>query len=161
MRLLTTIISLLFTLNSFAGWRTETKKTLKEFKYACDSTQVTVDLIVPNNYIKGHITGLPIEAYEKFMVVFYVKTNIWYIHPYKYYEGQEEGYSYSNLNSNGDFQVKTIKRGLASKELAVVLVPKTFKINATKWWLNPVLGFLGGVLKYDCANVLIPGNGDF
>lgn len=161
MKLLTAMFSLVFALNSFAGWKAETKKILKEYKYACDTTQVAVDLIVPNHYIKGHVTGLPTEAFDKFKVVFYVKTNVWYVHPYAYYEGQEEGYSYSNLNSKGDFKVKTIKRAIPSKELAVVLVPRQFKIKDQKWWLNPILGFIGGVLKFDCANVLVPGNGDF
>jgi hypothetical protein len=161
MKTLIAMITLVYAMNSFAGWRSETKSVLKEYKYACNTTQVDVDLIVPNHYIKGHVTGLPVEAFDKFKVVFYVKTNIWYVHPYAYYEGQEEGYSYSNLTANGDFQVKTIKRAVPSKELAVVLVPKAFKIKSTKWWLNPLFGFLGGVLKYDCSNVLVPGNGDF
>jgi hypothetical protein len=161
MKLMTALITLVFASTSFAGWRSETKNTLKEYKYACKSTEVIVDAIVANQYIKGHISGLPTEAYDKFKVVFYVKTNIWYVHPYTYYQGQEEGYSYSNLNANGEFQVKTIKRAVPSKELAAVLVPKSFKITDRKWWLNPLLGFLGGVLKYDCSNVLVPGNGDF
>jgi hypothetical protein len=161
MKLLTALITLSLSLNSFANWKSDTRKTLKEFKYACKNTEVVVDSITPNEYITGHVSGLPTAAYEKFKVVFYVKTNIWYVHPYAYYEGQDEGYSYSNLNDNGEFKVRTIKRSVPSKELAAVLVPKAFKIKATKWWLNPLLGFLGGVLKYDCANVLMPGNGDF
>ena len=161
MKLLTAMLTLLFAVNSFAGWKSDTKKVLKEFSYACKSTEVAVDSIVANEWIKGHVSGLPTEAYEKFKMVFYVKTNIWYVHPYAYYEGQEEGYSFSNLNAQGEFKVKTIKRAIPSKELAAVLVPKSFKIKSTKWWLNPLFGFLGGVLKYDCSNVLVPGNGDF
>jgi hypothetical protein len=160
MKILLTMVMLSFALNSFANWKTETKKILKEYQYACDDTQVAVDSIVANDHIRGHITGLPTEAYDKFKVVFYVKTNIWYIHPYTYYEGQEEGYSYSNLNAKGEFKVKTVKRAVPSKELAVVLVPKPYKIKAQKWILNPILG-VGGVLKYDCSNILVPGNGDF
>lgn len=161
MKLLAAILTLTFAFNSFASWRSDTKKVLKEYKYACDTSQVVVDSITANEFIKGHVTGLPTEAYDKFKVVFYVKTNVWYVHPYAYYEGQEEGYSYSNLSANGGFQVKTVKRAVPSKSLAAVLVPKAFKIKATKWWLNPLFGFLGGVLKYDCANVVVPGNGDF
>ncbi|MBA2406146.1 MAG: hypothetical protein H0V66_15330 [Bdellovibrionales bacterium] len=161
MKLLAALMTLTFAMNSFASWRSETKQVLKEYKYACQTTEVAVDSITANEYITGHITGLPTEAYEKFKVVFYVKTNRWYVHPYAYYEGQDEGYSYSNLNANGQFKVRTIKRAVPSKELAVVLVPKAYKIRSQKWTLNPILGFLGGVLKYDCSNVLVPGNGDF
>lgn len=161
MKLLTAMFTLLIAANSFASWRSETKSVLKEYKYACNSTEVAVDSIIANEWIKGHVTGLPTEAYDKFKMVFYVKTNIWYVHPYAYYEGQEEGYSYSNLTAKGEFKVKTIKRAVPSKELAAVLVPKSFKIKSTKWWLNPLFGFLGGVLKYDCSNVIVPGNGDF
>jgi hypothetical protein len=78
-----------------------------------------------------------------------------------YYPGQDEGYSYSNINERGEFKVKTVKRNVPSKELAAVIVPKTFKIAAQKWWLKPILGFVGGVLKYQCASTIVPGNGDF
>lgn len=161
MKLLIATIGLAFACSAFAGWKSETKSVLKEYDYACRNTQVSVDSIVANKHIKGHITGLPTEAHDKFMVVFYVKTNRWYIHPYSYYEGQDEGYSYSNISANGGFEVKTIKRALPSKELAAVLVPKSFKIRSQRWLLNPFFGFIGGVLKYDCAYSLVPGNGDF
>ncbi len=161
MKLLALILTLSFSLSAAASWRSETTRTLNEYAYACDDTKVTVDSIVANEHIKGHITGLPTEALEKFKVVFYVKTNIWYVHPYAFYAGQPEGYSYSNLTNDGEFTIKSVQRGVPSKTLAAVVVPKSFKIKATKWWLNPLFGFLGGVLKYDCAYTLVDGNGDF
>lgn len=161
MKLWLILLTLTFTLGAQASWRSEAKATLKEYSYACKNTQVTIDSIVANEVIQGHVTGLPVEAYDKFKVVFYVKTNVWYVHPYKYYEGQEQGYSYSNLNANGEFSVKTVKRSIPSKELAAVLVPKSYKIQSQKWWLNPLLGFIGGILKWDCAYTRVPGNGDF
>lgn len=161
MKLLTVTMCLIFTCSAFAGWKADTKRTLKEYNYACRNTEVSVDSIVANEHIQGHIKGLPTEAFDKFMVVFYVKTNRWYIHPYTYYEGQEEGYSFSNLTANGSFEVKSVKRAVPSKELAAVLVPKTFKIRSQSWLLNPLFGFLGGILKYDCAYTRVPGNGDF
>jgi hypothetical protein len=161
MKLLAMLLTLSFAGSALASWKSDTKAVLKEYSYACKNTQVSVDSIVANEHINGHITGLPTEALEKFKVVFYVKTNRWYVHPYSYYEGQEEGYSYSNLNAKGEFSVKTIKRAIPSKELAAVLVPKQFKIASQKFWLKPLLGFIGGVLKYDCAYSLVKGNGDF
>ena len=155
-------ITLLFISNStFAGWRADTKKILKEYSYACSSAQVKIESIVPNEHISGRVIGLPQQALDKFKVVFYVKTNAWSVHPYAYYEGQDEGYSYANLDDTGGFKIKTIKRAVPAKELAAVLVPKPYKIKDRRWWLNPLLGFLGGILKYDCSYTVIPGTGDF
>lgn len=155
------LISLSFALQASASWRSESRKTIKEYKHDCQRTEVSIDSIVPNQSIKGHVNGLSSEAMDKFKVVFYVKTNLWYVHPYMYYQGQEEGYSYSNLNERGEFKVKTVKRDIPSKELAAVVVPKSYKIKSQKWWLKPALGFLGGVLKFQCASTIIQGNGDF
>jgi hypothetical protein len=134
---------------------------LKEFRNECRNSIVTVDEIVKDSHIKGHVQGLPTDAYEKFKVVFYVKTNRWYVHPYTYYENQEEGYSYSNLNENGEFQVKSVKRAVPAKELAVVVVPKSYKINDQRWTLRPIFGIFGGVLKNECNHTIVKGNGDF
>lgn len=134
---------------------------LREYKQECKSTVVNVDEIVKNEHIKGHITGLPQEAYEKFKVVFYVKTNRWYVHPYTFNEGQEEGYSYSNLNANGEFWVRTLRREVPSKQLAVVLVPKDYKIISQRWLLRPFLGIFGGITKNSCSHTIVKGNGDF
>jgi hypothetical protein len=40
--------------------------------------------------------------------------------------------------------------------LAAVVVPKSFKISAQKWWLKPILGFVGGVLTWSKVLRLIP-----
>lgn len=161
MKVLTLIFVLSFSISAMAGWKSDTRRTLKEYSYACKTAQVSVDSIIPNESISGHVTGLPTEALDKFKMVFYVKTNVWYVHPYKYYNGQEEGYSYSNLNANGEFKVKTVRRQIPSKEMVAVLVPKSFKIRSQRWWLNPIFGFIGGILKYECAHQRISGNGDF
>lgn len=161
MKLTLILVTLLMSFQSLAGWRSDARKQLKEYKYACKSAEVSIDSIVANDSIKGHVKGLPTEALDKFKVVFYVKTNYWYIHPYMYYEGQEEGYSYSNLNSNGEFKIKTVRRAVPAKELAAVVVPKSYKIRSKKFWKKPILGFIGGVLNFQCTSKVIPGNGDF
>lgn len=149
---------MLLTMNVFAN---ETRRILNEFKNECKTTEVHVDEIVRDSHIKGHVKGLPLEAYDKFKVVFYVKTNRWYVHPYTYYEGQQEGYSYSNLAQDGTFMVKTVRRQIPSKQLAVVVVPRSYKISSQKFWLKPLFGFFGGVLKNQCNHTLVDGNGDF
>lgn len=161
MKALGVLALVLFSSVAMANWKSETKSTLNEYKDVCKTVQVSVDEIVKNDHIKGHITGLPADAYDKFKVVFYVKTNRWYVHPYTHYENQEEGYSYSNIHGNGDFWVRTVRRDVPSKELAVVVVPKSYKISSQKWWLKPLFGIFGGVLKNQCNHTIVPGNGDF
>lgn len=161
MKTITVSLALLLSVPAFASWKSETRKTLREYSYACKSAEVKVDSIVRNQFIKGHVVGMPTEALDEFKVVFYVKTNAWYIHPYQYYPNQDEGYSYSNLNSNGEFKVKTVLRDVPAKELAAVLVPKSFQIRSKRWWLKPIFGFVGGVLKFQCASEIVKGNGDF
>lgn len=161
MKILGFLALVLSSLSAQASWRSDSRAILKEYKSECRNTVVTVDEIVKNSHIKGHVTGLPTESFDQFKVVFYVKTNRWYVHPFTYYEGQEEGYSYSNLNNNGEFWVKTVKRDVPSKELAAVVVPRSFKIKAQKWWLKPLLGIFGGITKFQCNHTIVPGNGDF
>ena len=161
MKLFIVLISLSISASALAGWKAKTRATLKEYAYACENVAVHVDTIVKDEWIEGHVSGLPTEALDKFKVVFYVKTNRWYVHPYTYYPGQEEGYSYSNLGHMGSFKVKTVKREVPSEKLAAVLVPKDYKIRPQRLWLKPLLGFIGGVLKFNCGYTVIPGNGDF
>lgn len=155
------VLALAFSSSVFASWQSDSRKILKEYKAECRNTEVVVDEIVRDSHIKGHIVGLPTEAYQDFKVVFYVKTNRWYVHPYTYYEGQEAGFSYSNLAADGSFEVKTVRRDVPSKQMAVVVVPKTYKIASQKFWLRPLFGFIGGVLKYQCNHTLVNGNGEF
>lgn len=151
----------LLALNVFAGEKKDTEKTLHEYANECRTTEVIVDEIVRNSHIKGHIRGLPTDAYDKFKVVFYVKTNRWYVHPYTYTEGQESGYSYSNIDRNGNFQVKTVRRDVPAQKMAVVLVPKSYRICPQRFFLNPVFGIFGGVLKNQCNHTIVQGTGDF
>lgn len=155
------ITALLVSTGALASWKSESRAVIREYRNECRNTVVTVDEIVKDSHIKGHITGLPTDAYDKFKVVFYVKTNRWYVHPYTYYAGQEEGYSYSNINENGEFQVRSVFRRIPSKEMVVAVVPKSYKISSQKFWLKPLFGLFGGVLKYQCSHTMVQGNGDF
>lgn len=161
MKRISFLLALFFTTSVFASWRSESRAILKEHKTECKNAEVVVDEIVRDSHIKGHVVGLSPEAYSDFKVVFYVKTNRWYVHPYTYYEGQDEGFSYSNLTADGEFQVKTLRRDMPSKQMAVVLVPKTYKINSQRLWLKPLFGFIGGVLKYQCNHTIVKGTGEF
>jgi hypothetical protein len=151
----------LLSLNVFAGDKKGTQKTLREYANECRTTEVVVDEIVRNSHIKGHIQGLPPEAYDKFKVVFYVKTNRWYVHPYTYTYGQESGYSFSNIDRNGNFWVRTVRRDVPAHKMVAVLVPNSYKIGPQRFFLRPVFGIFGGVLRNQCSHTIIQGNGDF
>ncbi len=146
--------AILLSTSSFAN-------VLIDYANECRNTTVTVDEIVKNSHIKGHVTGLPTDSLDKFKVVFYVKTNRWYVHPYVYSPEQGEGYSYSNLNTNGEFQIKTVRRNVPATKMAVVVVPKSYVIHSQRLTLRPFLGFWGGVLKNQCNHTIVQGNGDF
>ncbi len=155
------IIIFLIALTGLSAYASQTKKVLADYQNECRITQVVVDEIVRDSHIKGRIVGLPQEAYEKFKVVFYVKTNRWYVHPYTYDEGQEEGLSYALIRPDGSYQVKTVRRQVPSKQLAVVVVPKSYRIAPQRWRLSPLFGRFGGVLKNQCNHTIVDGNGDF
>lgn len=133
---------------------------MQQYGYSCKNVQVVVDSVIKNNSINGHVVGLPTEAYDKFKMVFYIKTNRWYIHPYAYTTDQAEGYSYTNLRADGSFKIKTILRDVPAKKLAAVLVPKNYKIRNQHIALKPIFG-IWGILKGACNYTTVKGNGDF
>jgi hypothetical protein len=160
MKSLSFIILLMLSASSFASWKTEAKNLLREYNAECRSVEINVESIVRDNFISGVVKGLPQEALEKFKMIFYVRTNRWYIHPYLHHEGQEEGYSYSNLSPQGEFKIRTVRR-TPSRQLAAILVPKQVPIGAQALWLKPLLGLFGGLTKYSCQHRLVKGSGDF
>lgn len=160
MKMLGLLALITLSTSAFANVR-ETRAILNQYKKECKKSSVVVEEIVKDSHIKGHITGIPAEAYDKFKVVFYVKTNRWYVHPYVYNNDQEPGYSYSNLDSNGGFWVRTVRRQIPSRQLAVVVVPRSYKILSQRWLLKPFLGIFGGITKDACGYTIVPGNGDF
>ncbi|MFN9113443.1 MAG: hypothetical protein ACK5XN_25505 [Bacteroidota bacterium] len=142
------------------SWKKETKAILKEYQYACRNSQVMIDEIVKDGYISGHVVGLPQDAFEKFKVIFYVKTNRWYVHPFYQPENPTEGSAYAQIKPNGRFRIKTVKRNVDASRLAVSVVPAPYVINDQKLWLKPFLGLFGGVMKYSCRGVVVPLNGE-
>ena len=161
MKSLLLVTTLLITSHAFASWKSESRAIIREYQTECRNTEVSVDEIVRNSHIKGHVSGLPTDAYDQFKVVVYVKTNRWYVHPYTHYEGQEEGYSYANINENGEFKIRTVLRNVPAKQMVVAVVPRPYQIKSQKFWLHPLFGFFGGVLKYKCSHTMVQGNGDF
>jgi hypothetical protein len=152
------LLALVISLPALASWKKETRQILKENKYACKSTEVVIDSIVKDDKITGHVKGLPQNAYKDFKMVFYVQTNRWYVHPF---ENSGEDQTYANLTENGTFSIGTVRRQVPSKQMVAVLVPKSYKVKSQRLLLKPFLGFIGGILKYECAHTIVKGNGDF
>lgn len=137
-------------------------EVMKQHGYACKDVEVVIDSVVRDEYITGHVRGLPTDAHKQFKMVFYVKTNRWYVHPYAYTSDAEgDGYSFTYLNADGSFQIKSIRREVPAKQLAALLVSRNWKIKNESVRLYPLWGIFGGLTKGSCSHIVIPGNGDF
>jgi len=143
-----------------ASWQSESRAILRENAYACRNTDVVVDEIVKNEHIAGHIKGLPQDSYDKFKVVFYVKTDRWYAHPYYQTQNPQEGVAYAKIQRDGTFRIPTVRRKIPGSRLAVSVVPAPYVIRSRHYWLRPFLGLFSGVLKYSCSNTVYKLNGE-
>lgn len=79
--------------------------------------------ILPNSRIKGAIYGLNPSQYNQYKVIIYVKTDVWYIHPY---EKGGKDFSYANINQDGSWNIKTIKRGFLADYVAALIVLNSY-----------------------------------
>lgn len=84
---------------------------------------VTITDIKKNDRILGKVSGLTGNQTSKFKVIVYAYTDIWYIHPYV---GGGEGDSYSLLDKDGNWSLKTIKRRFNANGVAALLVPRDY-----------------------------------
>jgi hypothetical protein len=155
------LLAFTMTTSAFASsWQRETNALLRKYKYACRNLDLKVDEIVSDVHIKGHLKGLPQEAIDDFKVIFYVKTDRWYAHPYYQSENPQEGIAYAKINQDGTFQVPTVLRRVPASRLAVSVVPKPYVIKSQRAWLKPFLGLFGGVFKYSCRGITHKLNGE-
>lgn len=156
MKILILISGFLMTATTFATdleWQALSKKILEQHVQECKVATIKVSEIVKNSHIKGSVSGLSEASLENFKMLFYVKTNNWYVHPYQYNQNQPSGYSYSDLTTGGNFWIRSVFR-VPSKEMAVILVPSPHYIYAKK-------SSLKDLLKFACKHVIVPGNGQF
>ncbi len=134
-------------------WKALSKKILSQHTEECKNLKINVSEIVKNSHIQGAVTGFKETSLDDFKVLFYVRTENWYVHPYEYNPAQPSGYSYSDFAAGGTFWIRSVFRTPA-KEMAVIVVPSPHFIY------NKSSG-LKGLLKYACNYVVVPGNGDF
>ncbi len=156
MKILILITGILVSAPTFASnmeWVAMTKKILQNHAAECAVAKINVTQIVKNSHIQGKVSGLKEASLEDFKMIFYVQTQGWYVHPYQYNPAQPSGYSYSDLTTGGNFWIRSVFRTPAKKMLAI-LVPSTHLIYNRK-------SNSSDLLKYACASVEIPGNGDF
>ena len=156
------MLTLLLTLPSLAlaNWVRETRQILKENSYACRNSELKIEEIVSDSHISGVIKGLPQDALDDFKVLFYVRTNRWYVHPYFQPENPQEGLAYAKINKDGTFRIKTVKRAVPASRLAVTVVPSPYVIKAQTRWTRPFLRLFGGVFRYSCRGLVVPLNGE-
>ncbi len=143
-----------------ADWKKESRRILKENAYACRNAELKIEEIVSDSHISGIIKGLPQESIENFKVLFYVKTNRWYTHPFFQPENPQEGLAFAKINKDGTFRIKTVKRAVPASRLAVTVVPTPYVIKSQSRWLKPFLGLFGGVFRYSCRGLVVPLNGE-
>lgn len=157
MKFITLFLLALTSVSAFAGWQNEARSVLAEYNNECNSAQIVIDEVVKNDHISGHVVGLPTEALSKFKVVFFVKSNRWYVHPYS---TGGAGYQYATLDSTGAFTIPTVLR-TPSKSLAAILFPMQVEKASQSFFFKPFLGIFGGLTKYNCTWTTFAGNGDF
>lgn len=143
-----------------ASWVSETRSILREHRYACRSSQVRVDEIVRDSHIAGHVRGLPQDAYQDFKVIFYVKTDRWYAHPYFNTQDPQEGVDFARLRDDGTFRIPSVRRRVPASRLAVSVVPAPYVIRSQLRWLRPFLGLFRGVFKYSCTGTVVRVHGE-
>lgn len=85
--------------------------------------RVTIEIenIFKDDHIKGSVVGLLENGIESHIVLVYVKTDKWYIHPYA--QGIE-GKSYAKIQDDGSWTIDTIYRPFETSSVAALVVKK-------------------------------------
>jgi hypothetical protein len=84
---------------------------------------ITIDSIVANDAITGHVSGLQSGQYARYKVLVYAHTDQWYIHPYA---GQGEGKSWASIAANGTWHLSTVQREFRADRVAALLVTRDY-----------------------------------
>ena len=91
---------------------------------------ISIDEILSDEAIVGHVRGLDSEKIPHHRVVVYVRTDIWYIHPYA---GQGEGLSWAEIRPDGKWVIETVRRKFAADEVAALVINENHPVpNRTR-----------------------------
>lgn len=97
--------------------------------------QISIDQITENGPIRGHVTGLVAGSAEDFNVVIYVHTDQWYVHPFA---GQGRGRSWTVLQRDLSWAIRSVKRAYVADEVAALLVTEGLNPPPTIWSLEEI-----------------------
>lgn len=86
-------------------------------------TSITIDQIREDEWISGYVSGLELTDHANYKVIVYVHTDKWYIHPYA---GQDEGLSWTTIQQDNTWKIKTVKRRFKADKMAVLLVGRDY-----------------------------------
>ena len=83
------------------------------------NVEVTIDSIEQNEAIIGKVRGLADDEVSRHRVIVYVKTDVWYIHPFA---GQGEGLSWAKIRASGKWAIETVRRRFVANAVAALVV---------------------------------------
>jgi hypothetical protein len=79
--------------------------------------QISITNIAKDQFINGTVTGLANP--QKYCVVVYVHTDVWYIHPFA---GQGDGKSYAKIDTKGNWQIETVRRDFKADKIGALVL---------------------------------------
>lgn len=90
--------------------------------------QIDITRITKNDLITGQVSRLALDQASRFKVVVYVRTDLWYIHPFA---GQGQGSSWAELKGDLSWELRTVMRQYTSDRVAALLVERGDPISPT------------------------------
>ena len=87
------------------------------------NVEVTIDRIDQDEAIIGKVVGLSAEEIPHHRVIVYVKTDIWYIHPFA---GQGDGLSWAQIQPTGKWVIETVRRRFVANAVAALVVNENY-----------------------------------
>jgi len=87
-----------------------------------EGVDISIDKIVRNDHISGRVSGLTSKGTSELKVIVYVKTDKWYIHPYK---SGGDGKSFASIETDGSWKIETVRRDFAASQIAALVVERS------------------------------------
>lgn len=97
------------------------KKVVLDVKLKSTKVLIKMTDFKSQAYIKGKVQGLDAAEYDKYKIVAYVLTDMWYIHPWAV---AEEGKGFALIDKGGRWKLETVWRGYQAFKVAFLLVPR-------------------------------------
>lgn len=85
--------------------------------------EIKIERFVRGSHISGSVKGIEPSNLTNYKIIVYVKTNIWYIHPFLE--------SFATINSEGNWEIDTVDRPPSPTRIAVFLVGRDYRAPST------------------------------